>query len=279
MKKVVVLFLIFFILPAWRWGQGISNSQLKEEYENHFLIKDARDTKGNLYRTPKLYGGTEVPIEKSVDNGKSWQEIGKVTTSLTYSAWGSALFVDKKDKIYFVCGGSVQFSSSEDYGRSWSTATTIPESKGYRPKIFVDSQGTIYVTWYAGRELVRDIYLAVSQDGGRNWRTERLRQGSSISFSENDKIVYLSYVKMKTLYFSYTKDRGDTWHTETMRFLVPMKEPYVKVYRGKVYLLFQGYKPDLLNIIPSSRVKYNLFLTTSRDMGKTWKGLKRLTNN
>jgi len=278
-SKFIILLLILFVFCGWRWGRGISNSQLKEEYENHFLVRDARDTKGNLYRTPKLYGGTEVPIEESVDKGKSWQEIGKVNVSLTYSAWGSALFVDKKDKIYFVCGGSIQFSRSTDYGRSWSTAVTIPGSKGYNPKIFVDSQGTIYVTWYAGRTLVRDIYLSVSQDGGRDWKTERLRQGNSISFSESDNTVYLSYVKEKTLYFSYTRDRGKTWQTETMKFLVPMKDPYVKVYRGKVYLLFQGYKPDLLNIVPSSRVKYNLFLTTSGDMGKTWKGLKRLTNN
>ncbi len=282
MKKVVVLFLIFFILPAWRWGRGISNSQLKEEYENHFLVRDAKDTKGNLYRTPKLYGGTEVPIEESVNGGKSWQEIGKVSVSLTYSAWGSALFVNKKDNFYFVCSSrSIQFSKSADYGRRWSTAITIPGSKGYNPKIFVDSQGTTYVVWYQSvrGQIVRDIYLSVSQNGGRDWKTERLRQGSSISFTESDNTVYLSYVKEKTLYFSYTRDRGKTWHTETFGFLVPMKDPYVKVYRGKVYLLFQGYKPDLLNIVPSSRVKYNLFLTTSGDMGKTWKGLERLTNN
>ena len=276
MKKVVVLLLIFFILPAWKWGRGLTVSQLKEEYENHFLSKDSQ---GNLYRTPRLYGGNEVPIEKSVDNGKSWQGIGKIGVALTYSAWGSALFVDRKDKIYFVCGGSVQFSYSSDYGRNWSTATTIPGAKGYHPKIFVDSQGTVYVIWYAGRTLVRDIYLAISQDGGRNWKTERLRQGEGGSFTESDNIVYLSYVKTKTLYFSYTRDRGKTWSVETFRFLVPMMNPYVKVYRGKIYLLFQGYKPDLLNIVPSSRVKYNLFLTTSRDRGKTWKGLKRLTNN
>ncbi len=276
MKKFVVLILILFVFSGWRWGRGISNSQLKEEYENHFLIKDS---KGNLYRSPKLYGGNSVPIEESVNGGKSWQEISKVNVSLTYSAWGSALFINKKDNFYFVCSSrSIQFSKSTDYGRRWSMAVTIPESKGYRPKIFVDSQGTIYVTWYAGRDIVRDIYLAVSQNGGRDWKAERLRQGSSISFSESDNVVYLSYVKEKTLYFSYTRDKGETWHTETMRFLVPMKNPYVKVYKGKVYLLFQGYKLDLLNIVPSSKVEYNLFLTTSPDMGKTWKGLERLTD-
>lgn len=281
MRKVTILALILFICSGWwRWGRGVSISQLKEEYENYFSLSSAKDSKGNLYRTPKLYGGNSVPIEKSIDNGKNWERIGEVATNLTYSAWGSSLFVNKKDKIYLVCGGSIQFSSSTDYGRSWSAATPIPGSKGYHPKIFVDSQGTVYVTWYAGRDIVKDIYLSISQNEGRNWKTpERLRQGEDVFFAEYNNTVYLSYVRGKTLYFSYTKDRGETWYTETMRFLVSMRKPYVKIHKGTVYSLFQGYKSDIFNIVPGTEVKYNLFFTTSKDMGKTWKGLERLTNN
>ncbi len=280
MRKVTILALILFICSGWRWGRGISVSQLKEEHKNYFSLSSAKDSKGNLYRTPHLYGGNSVPIEKSIDNGKNWRKVGEVKCSLTYSAWGSSLFVDKKDKIYLVCGGSVQFSRSTDYGRSWSAATPIPNGKGYQPEAFVDSQGTIYVTWYAGRDIVRDIYLSISHNEGRRWKTpERLRQGEDAFFTESDNVVYLSYVRGKTLYFSYTRDRGETWNTETFGFLVPMKEPYVKIHKGTVYLLFQGYKPDPFNLIPGSEAKYNLFFTTSKDMGKTWKGFERLTNN
>ena len=291
-SRVIALIVAFLLCSGWKWGREITDVQLLEEYRVRNLV---RDSKGNLYRTPDLYGGAEVPIESSVD-GVNWSEVGRVKALLTYSAWGSDLFIDGKDKFYFVCSASrrkgkmpeqvIIFSKSDDYGKNWSSPVPIfashPDARGgYHPTLFVDSYGTIYVIWYAG-DVMEDIYLAASQNGGNIWNSaERLRVGNNGSLAEGkDGTVYLTYVGGEgncILYLSHTRDRGKSWHTEvTDQFAVLIKEPYLKIYKGAVYAVFQGWQPDVFSLIYGAEPEYHTYYIVSKDMGKIWSAPKQL---
>ena len=229
-----------------------------------------------------MYGGKSVPIEQSKDGGKRWVKIGEVRSNdITYSAWGSRLFVDKKDRLYFVYSShKIYFSKSDNYGKAWSLPILVSD-KGDRPEIFVSSKGTIYVGWYTGR-VKHDIHLAISSDGGNNWSSpERLRQGKGLFFTESDDgVVYLGYVGGKgnmVFYFSSTKDRGKTWQSKAVgQMLMPIKEPYLKVHKGIIYFIYKGLIPTISGLIPGGEVKYNIYLKVSKDGGERWEGSIKL---
>ncbi len=293
-KSLIVLFiLVIFLLfgTGWRWSRGPNHKKLLNEYQNRKLVKDGR---GNFYCTPASYGGNVIPIESSKD-GKNWKKVGEVHSEITYSAWGSSLFVDREDRIYLVWSSScrrsglpqrvIYLSKSIDYGKSWSLPTPIfgshPDVKGgFYPKVFVDSEKTVYVSWRGVKS--RDLYLAISQDGGRTWASvERLRVGKDICFTEGDDgKVYLGYVggKVNTIfYFSYTEDRGKTWHTKTIGEMpLPMEKPYLKVYKGIIYLIYKGWVPTISGLMPGGASKYNVYLKVSKDGGERWEGSIKL---
>ena len=94
--------------------------------------------------------------------------------------------IDAKGKIYavFIRNGSIELSMSDDQGKTFSPPSTAIDGKGKAtgglqrgPRVAVDGMGVVYVTAplcfdpaeFSKRYPVRDLYLAVSKDGGKSF--------------------------------------------------------------------------------------------------------------
>jgi Neuraminidase (sialidase) len=301
-KFLTLLFLttVSLLLCGFNWfGRGEKPlTKVIREYKEQNVIKD---TKGNLYKITELYGGKSIPVLSSSDDGQNWKSIGSAETYLTYSAWGSALTIDKEDTLYLSWSGNsvavetltqenllsrfkaVFFSKSTDGGKTWQEQVILnnKETAGMRPVIFVDSKKNVYVCWYEG--IIHGmIYFTYSSDGGKNWKeAESLRSGEDICFSEDSNgVVYLTYAgeKKNMPFITFTEDRGKNWRTVTpgeLRVLV--KEPYSTSIGNTMYLIFQAWIPNIFEAMPQGDAPtYELHYFTSKDKGETWSKMQKV---
>lgn len=292
-KKIVLLGLVVaFIFCGFGWfgRKREKPPRILKQYEQQRVVKDS---KGNLYQLPDLYGGEKVPVMRSSDDGKSWVTVGSARTYLTYSAWGSSLIIDREDNLYLSWSGvsmkahtqedllyrfkAIFFSKSTDGGKNWGEQIVVnnKEAAGMHPVIFTDSRKYIYMCWY--KQLRRGMmYFSFSSDGGKNWsEVEELRSGEDAIFSEDSNgVVYLTYVggeKKNIIFISYSKDGGKNWHTETTGELpVLVKEPYATRFGNTIYLIFRAWVPNIFEVMPDTKLTFNLYYVTSKDEGKTW---------
>lgn len=254
---------------------GSKSELFLNQYEERNVV---RDSEGNQYRIvyknkfPHGYG-CFIFLYNSFDKGKSWTELSAIKIPpdyLTHVIEESDLSINSNDVLYFVCArGNVIFSKSVDRGKTWSETNVVYDRKGiWQPIIFVDSQDVIY--------LLCDKMLFTSNDSGETWaEPDEIRSGNDHFFSEGaEGIIYLTSVSGKRrniIYLSYSKDKGENWHTETTGELPMMiKEPYATSVGSIIYLIFQGAMPTVSDIFSGSKLDYQVYYLKSGDGGKSW---------
>ncbi|GEM_PF-1551091 len=295
--KIAYLLTLIFLLLFSGWGRKGDISLLLKEYQSKDKVTNQR---GEIYKLPSLYGGEYITILKSADGGKTFQEVGKVKTNLTYSAWGADLFCDRKGDLYLVWSGmsiiskteedllsqfkAIFFSHSKDGGKTWSPPQIVndKDSPGHNPKVFVETGGNIYVSWISPGIVEGTIFLNFSRKGGNSWgRPQEIRKGVDINFSQGDDgTVFFTYVGGEyenIIFVSYTQSQGKHWETVTPgEFPMMVKEPYATSIRGKFYLIFQGFTPSISALLPGSSPEYHLYYTLSKDRGVHWEKVKEI---
>ena len=260
---------------------GVSSEVLLSKYRKQAVIGDSSGSRYKLvYKSKHPDGyGSFVYIYKSTDGGGSWKKlstIGLPPDYLTYTLSESDLAIDCRDRLYFVCArGKVIFSKSADSGKTWSPVATVAEKKGVaRPVVFTDKKGTAYITY--------DNKLTASADGGGTWRKPfDISAGVEHSFSEAEGgRVYLGYVggkRKNVIYVSYSDDKGANWHTETTGELGMMiRGPYVIGMNNALYVVCQGWMPNILEAMPGAKTTYRTYYLKSSDGGRRWSGMKEL---
>ena len=279
----IALIIIGCLLFLFFSGCRSKSELLLNLYEEKNVVKDSEGNQYKIiYKSKFPHGyGCFIFLYKSSDKGKTWAKLSTVQIPddyLTYLVEESNLYISSNDIFYFVCArGNVIFSKSTDRGKTWSETNVVYDREGiWHPIIFVDSQGVIYIL--CGK------LLFTSDDGGMMWAQQDIkRSGKDPFFSEGENgIIYLTYVtgkRQNIIFLSYSKDKGKTWHTETTGELpVMIREPYITFVGRSIYLVFQGARPTISDLIPGSKLDYKIFYLKSNDRGKNWSKMTKLKN-
>jgi hypothetical protein len=132
--------------------------------------------------------------------------------------------------VYVRDTDSVEYITSDDYGRTWSAPHTIwksldPGIEGAEvPRIAVDIKGYLHVTWTFKVRLSREaVFYARSVDGGLTWNTReiqrRLPGEGTVAFSNvvvrNGNEIHLTWNRgagsRLGRYHAWSLDNGETW--------------------------------------------------------------------
>jgi hypothetical protein len=128
---------------------------------------------------------------RSADGGKTWSEGVRVNDVPGAAREGLHAMAAGPDGLLFAIwldlrtrGTKLYGAASTDGGATWSKNRLIYQSPdGHiceccHPSVQVGHQGRVYVMWRNWLAGARDMYLAVSSDGGKTFRTQKLGQGS-----------------------------------------------------------------------------------------------------
>jgi BNR repeat-like domain len=172
-----------------------------------------------------------IAILKSVDDGATWEEVGRIRSHLTYGAWGYDLAIDGQGNLSMtwvaalrnspnpVPFKAVLYSRSGDGGRTWTKAIRVSTpATGQRRNPVMGVSGTnIHIAWLdrernssgtRGVNRIEDVYIASSSDGGATWsgsvciETDLQRKTSSSGtpalLVTADGTVHCAYSSMRT---------------------------------------------------------------------------------
>lgn len=296
-RKVLKLIFAGCLVGFFLSGCGVKKESFLNQYKERNLVKDK---KGNyykiVYRSKSPYG-CDVFIYKS-DDGQNWSKTGKIPSygHETYKAWGYSLAYDEdKNILGFVYIGTgkgkkaVYFTKSLDNGKTWSKPVPINDdiwAERRYPKIAIKGEN-IFVVWQEEPESFSSkkkkpsgIYFCSSYDGGKNWNKNIwIRKGETPYIKVGkDGFIYLTYVggeNQNIIYLSYSKDKGKTWYTQAPPELpLIVKEPYISFSSKSIYLIFQGIRPNISQILAGTN--YKLYYLKSDDKGKTWSKIIKL---
>jgi len=290
-SAIALSLIIGGLLALFFSGCTQKSELLLAQYEERDVVKD---DEGNQYKVvyknkfPQGYG-CDIFIYKSTD-GQSWHKIGAIPSSgyQAYKVWGYSLAWGD-GVLYFVCVGTgkgkkaVYFSKSLDNGSTWTDPKAINDdiwAQRSSPKISIKGKN-IFVAWLeksergpSGKGRPSGLYFCSSSDGGENWHKNIwIRQSEDFWITPGeDETVYLAYVggkRQNIIYLSYSEDGEREWHTETPGELpLLVKGPYIAFRDGRIYLIFQGARPSIADIIPGSGLNYQVYCIESRDRGK-----------
>ncbi|MCG2826871.1 MAG: fibronectin type III domain-containing protein, partial [Thermoplasmatales archaeon] len=113
-------------------------------------------------------GDDYIYIDKSMDGVSFGTDVTVNPSSAVVS--NPSIAIDSNDNILVAWQSSyhVFFAESTDGGSTFTVPVQIDDSDmgAYNPSIGVEADGEIYVAWQDIRETYKDIYVAVSSDGG-----------------------------------------------------------------------------------------------------------------
>jgi hypothetical protein len=170
-------------------------------------------------------GGFEIYHKKSTDGGATWST--KRLTFNTGNSQDSAIAVDSighihvvwwDDSTYF---NEIYYKKSTDGGTTWSTQQlTDNGAYSYYPKIALDSNNHIYVTWHDDASGNNEVYMKKSTNGGATWTTKRLTWNSGFSGVATPAIDSNDHIHVgwsdsspgnNEIYYKKSTDGGATW--------------------------------------------------------------------
>jgi len=179
---------------TWEVNMVIASATIGTFHDKEWIAVDPNN--GNVYVTWtafNFYAVSSLVFSKSTDGGRTWSRPVVISDllELELQVQGSAVAVDSKGAIHVVWidfdSNTVRYTSSSDYGESWSLPKSIAPVKplpsslpggGYRtPTLMamaVDLSngtygGSIYASWPDYSNGNGDIMLVYSRDGGTNW--------------------------------------------------------------------------------------------------------------
>ncbi len=182
-------------------------------------------------------GGPGCAIHKSTDGGASWRKITKGLPSEELGRIGLAISPQRPDVVYAIVesvGDAGGFYRSADGGENWQRMSGyVSGSPQYYQEIYADPH-------QFDRIYSMDVWLMVSDDGGRNFRRvgERFKHvdNHALVFSPDDPDYLLAGCD-GGVYESF--DRGATWAykanlpvTQFYKVALDNDLPFYNVYGG-----------------------------------------------
>ncbi|MGD2245833.1 MAG: glycosyl hydrolase, partial [Candidatus Aminicenantes bacterium] len=181
-------------------------------------------------------GGPESAVHKSEDGGKTWKKITRGLPGGHLGRIGLALSPVNPDYLYAIVeaqSGKGGFYRSTNRGASWEKRSSYTSRGNYYQELFCDPKDI-------NRVYSMDVYLRVTDDGGRTWRAlgERHKHvdNHAMWIDPNDTDYYLVGCD-GGIYESF--DRGRTWKyfpnlsvTQFYKVAVDNAEPFYYVYGG-----------------------------------------------
>lgn len=181
-------------------------------------------------------GGPESGVYKSTDAGKTWEKINRGLPSGDLGRIGLAISPADPEYIYAIVeaqrnkGG---FYRSTNRGVSWQKRGSYTSRGNYYQELFCDPKDP-------HRVYSMDVYLQVTDDGGRTWRNlgEKSKHvDNHAMWIDPDNTDYYLVGCDGGVYESF--DRGKTWKFMTnlpviqfYKVAVDYAEPFYNVYGG-----------------------------------------------
>lgn len=181
----------------------------------------ARDGRFYVAWASKRQGGAQIYIRSSED-GRTWSTEERVSSgpgedyypSLAQTSDGMfhiAWFrLERKQKDM-----DIWYSRSRD-ARSWASPVQITNSPKpeWAPNIHADSRGALRIVWSSGKSGNRELFVSQSDDGGRQWASERQITHSAeeddfphmIETSEGEWILVWTRYRKGSPLLSFIKD-------------------------------------------------------------------------
>jgi BNR repeat-like domain len=117
--------------------------------------------------------------------------------------------------------------ASADHGRTWAPEVRLDVGKAKAsrasvPTLAADPSGHVYVAWQDARHGGWDIYLNMSSDFGKTWRTEGVRLNTGPPGEAEARLPRLAIDGQGTIAVAWQEDRGAeqqegiylTWSTD-----------------------------------------------------------------
>lgn len=189
MKGLLTLLLVVLAQPAlaaMSHGRALGTTAAFDQQKRLWIV-----------RSEPIDKNAHVVLERSDDNGKTWQPAVRVTTQPEpVSADGEnrpKIAFGTRDEIYVTWTtptsekftGDIRFARSLDGGKSWSAPTVVHRDRQLITHRFesllVDQAGRIWATWIDKRDLSitqaakreyagAAVYYAYSDDRGASWK-------------------------------------------------------------------------------------------------------------
>jgi hypothetical protein len=165
-------------------------------------------------------GGSGVYFRASDDFGQTWREElrvkgkgGDVEGAMELAADDrghlSIAWADNRDVEY-----GIYLVASTDHGQTWSKEVRLDVAKGKAsraslPTLAADPAGHVYVAWQDARHGGWDIYLNMSSDFGKTWRTEGLRLNAGPPGEAEAQLPQIALDGKGTIAVAWQENRGD----------------------------------------------------------------------
>ena len=231
----------------------------------HVDISDASPFKDRIYLT--WHDGNVLQFAKSRDMGDNWDPI--ISFSSAPVGIGSDITTDSAGNIYYIYpstgGSSIQLLKSTDGGDNFSPPSTISPTFAQfdYPLPAMDTRNVF-------------IYTSVDTD-----RTGGTFDGSVYACWSDTTAPETGNPNTQhgRIVFGYSRDGGATWNTSIPHSTSDMDtvdrfNPWMEVdSEGNIHVMYYDTQRDL-----PSRVKTDVFYTTSSDGGVTWATAERITS-
>ncbi len=195
------------------------NERLHLIYE-HYPDLSSKD---KLYYASSTDSGQSFPLITQVDDNPGPVGIGLADIAVDDSGYIYVVWNDQRLGVYY---SHIYFSKSTDGGISFSENVRVDtgsiDKEGYQPRITLDNQGIIYITWKQKYSDDNDIYFCKSTDEGNSF-TEKVEVDPlsidthlpSLTTIGSDS-VFISYIAWSDttccLYMSRSIDGGSSFN-------------------------------------------------------------------
>jgi hypothetical protein len=179
------------------------------------------DAHGHVYTSwfDTRHGGGSLYFRASDDFGRTWREElrvkgdeGDVEGPMQMAADDQGhiniAWADNRDGEY-----GIYLVASADHGRTWSKevrldAAKAKASRASLPTLAADPAGHVYVAWQDARHGGWDIYLNLSSDFGKTWRTEGVRLNTGSPGEAEARLPQIAIDGKGTIAVAWQEDRG-----------------------------------------------------------------------
>jgi BNR repeat-like domain len=179
------------------------------------------DDRGHVYVIwfDTRHDGGSVYFRASDDFGQTWREELRVKGEGGDVEGAMEMAADDQGHLYVVWADNrdgeygIYLVASTDHGRTWSKDVRLDVAKGKAsraslPTLAADPSGHVYVAWQDARHGGWDIYLNLSSDFGKTWRTEGLRLNPGPPGEAEAQLPQIALDGKGTIAVAWQENRG-----------------------------------------------------------------------